>query len=106
MVKNSGKDSGVPEKKKAQLRIRKLEVSKFVSFVKALAMRRKSKESLDDKDPVEYTIKTRRLCNAVRAHDRTSRVLRGFFPQGGGLAEMVGFLKKSIVLIRTPISSL
>ena len=103
MIKNPGKCLCDPEEKKAQLRIRKLEVAKFVSFAKALAKRWENKDSLDDKDPMEYAIKTRRLRNAVRAHDRTSRVLRGFVPQGACLADMVGFLKRSIVLICTPL---
>ena len=90
------------EKKKARVRIRKLELSKFVAFVKPLAKRRRSSASLGENDPVEYAIKTRRLCNAVRAHDRTSRVLVGGYAKDGALADAVGFFQKSIVPICTP----
>ena len=100
-----GEGSGA-RKKKARLRIIKLGASKFVALVKALAKRHRNREAIDENDPAEYAIKKRRLHNAVRARDRTVRVLRGFFWEDGRLAATVGFLKKPSVLIRTPRSSL
>ena len=99
MIDNSADDAGGRPK----LRVRKLDVSKFVAPAEAPAKRRRSRESIDVNGPVGYAIKTRRLCSAARASDRTDRVLRGFIAKDGGLGGMVGFVGKSIVLARTPI---
>ena len=73
MVAKRGEGPWTRERRKAQVRIRKVELSKFVPPMESLEKRRQNSAPLDENDPVEYAVETRRLCNAAR--DRTSRVL-------------------------------